>query len=79
MSTKTPEPLPLAERIEELRWRRRLTISALSREAGVSRVTIYAILNPKSTSTPTLPVLARLAAALEVPLAELIGEPEAVA
>lgn len=65
----------LAENVRRLREARRLTQAQASRQAGVPRPT-WATLESGSAN-PTLGVLVRVAAALQVTLEELIGPPRA--
>ena len=61
----------LAARLEQLRRLRSLTLDELAEKAGVSRASLSRI--ERCETSPTASVLGRLAAAFEVPMAELFG------
>ena len=63
----------LGQRIKRLRVKARLSQSELASRAGVTRSLINK-LEDRSTSNPTLDKLQRIAAALDVSVAYLIGE-----
>ncbi len=67
----------LAENIRQLRQSRSLTQAQLARLSGVPRPTWSNL--ESGTSNPTVSVLARVAAALQVPVEELISPPKAQA
>ncbi len=68
------EPVDLgvvvAQRLGELRKQRQLTLDALARSSGVSRAMLWQI--EQGRSAPTLKVLGRVAASLDVPLTALL-------
>jgi transcriptional regulator with XRE-family HTH domain len=68
---------PFARRLEELRLGRGLTQRALAKRARVSTNHYQEIAHARAN--PTVIVLLRLAAALEVPLVELFDRPPATA
>jgi XRE family transcriptional regulator, regulator of sulfur utilization len=63
--------LQLATSVRSLREERRLTISALARQTGLSKSTVSLI--EAGTANPSLEVLWRLTQALGVPLGMLLG------
>jgi transcriptional regulator with XRE-family HTH domain len=67
----------LAQNIRQLRQSRNLTQEQLSRLSGVPRPTWSNM--ESGTANPTVSVLARVAAALQVPVEELISPPKALA
>jgi transcriptional regulator with XRE-family HTH domain len=67
----------IAQNIKALRQSRNLTQEQLARLAGIPRAT-WANLESGSAN-PTITVLARIAAALQVPLEEIISPPKAIA
>jgi len=67
----------LAQNIRQLRQSRNMTQEQLSRLSGVPRPTWSNL--ESGTANPTVSVLAKVAAALKVPVEELISPPKAVA
>jgi len=67
----------LAQNIRQLRQSRSLTQEQLSRLSGVPRPTWSNL--ESGTANPTVAVLAKVAAALQVPVEELISPPKALA
>jgi len=67
----------IAHNVRQLRQSRNLTQEQLSRLSGVPRPTWSNL--ESGTANPTVSVLARVAAALQVPVEELISPPKAVA
>jgi transcriptional regulator with XRE-family HTH domain len=67
----------LAQNIRQLRQNRSLTQEELSRLSGVPRPTWSNL--ESGTANPTVAVLAKVAAALQVPVEELISPPKALA
>lgn len=67
----------IAQNIRQLRQSRNLSQEQLSRLSGVPRPTWSNL--ESGTANPTVAVLARVAAALQVPLEELISPPKALA
>ncbi|KUL59704.1 hypothetical protein ADL32_19245 [Streptomyces albidoflavus] len=61
----------LGDRIRERRMRQNLTQERLAERAGVSRDTVQRI--ERGTSDPRYSQLARIARALDTPLAKLVG------
>lgn len=60
----------VARRLAELRKQRQLTLEGLARASGVSRAMLWQI--EQGRSAPTLKVLGRIAASLDVPLTALL-------
>jgi transcriptional regulator with XRE-family HTH domain len=60
----------VAQRLSELRKQRQLTLDGLARASGVSRAMLWQI--EQGRSAPTLKVLGRIAASLDVPLPALL-------
>ena len=69
--------MKLSEKLARLKARRGLTTDALARRSGVPKGTINKLLNGE-TRNPTVGTLSALAAALECPLSELTGAPDAI-
>jgi transcriptional regulator with XRE-family HTH domain len=67
----------IAQNVKELRQSRNLTQEQLSRISGVPRPTWSNL--ESGAANPTVAVLAKVAAALQVPVEELISPPKAVA
>src|SRR5215831_3543854 len=67
----------LAQNIRQLRQNRNQTQEQLSRLSGVPRPTWSNL--ESGTANPTVAVLAKVAAALQVPVEELISPPKALA
>jgi transcriptional regulator with XRE-family HTH domain len=67
----------IAENVKQLRQGRNLSQEQLSRLSGVPRPTWSNL--ESGTANPTVSVLTKVAAALQVPLEELISPPKAVA
>lgn len=63
----------VARRLAELRRQRHLSLEALARSSGVSRAMLWQI--EQGRSAPTLKVLDRIAASLDVPGADLLQDP----
>jgi XRE family transcriptional regulator, regulator of sulfur utilization len=74
MSTrlKKPRPPQVGVALAALREQRSLSLDELSRQAGVSKSMLSQI--ERGQANPTVAVVWRLATALGVPLAELLGE-----
>lgn len=72
-----PEPPPVGATLASLRDQRRLSLDELSRRAGVSKSMLSQI--ERSQANPTVAVVWRLANALGVDIAELLGRSTAVA
>ena len=60
----------VAKRLADLRKQRQLSLEALARSSGVSRAMLWQI--EQGRSAPTLKVLGRIAASLDVPLPSLL-------
>ncbi|MFT4198562.1 MAG: XRE family transcriptional regulator [Pseudoxanthomonas sp.] len=60
----------VAQRLAELRRQRQLSLDALAKSSGVSRAMLWQI--EQGRSAPTLKVLGRIAASLDVPLPALL-------
>jgi transcriptional regulator with XRE-family HTH domain len=71
MSPPPPEPPRVGQTLATLRQSRNLTLDELSRQAGVSKSMLSQI--ERNQANPTVAVVWRLANALGVPLAELLG------
>ena len=69
----SPEPPRVGESLQRLRQRAGLTLDELSRQAGVSKSMLSQI--ERNHANPTVAVVWRLANALRVPVAELLGGP----
>src|SRR5688500_15257079 len=67
----------IAQNVKQLRQSRNMSQEQLSRLSGVPRPTWSNL--ESGTANPTVSVLARVAAALQVPVEELISPPKAVA
>lgn len=67
-----PEPPRVGDTLAALREQQSLTLDELSRRAGVSKSMLSQI--ERAQANPTVAVVWRLANALGVPLAELLGE-----
>lgn len=67
----TPEPPRVGETLAALRQARSLSLDELSRQAGVSKSMLSQI--ERNQANPTVAVVWRLANALGVPMAELLG------
>jgi transcriptional regulator with XRE-family HTH domain len=67
----------IAQNVKALRQSRNLTQEQLARLAGVPRPTWSNL--ESGSANPTIIVLARIAAALQVPLEELVSPPKAIA
>jgi XRE family transcriptional regulator, regulator of sulfur utilization len=65
------EPPRVGETLAALRQKQALSLEALSRKAGVSKSMLSQI--ERAQANPTVAVVWRLANALEVPIAELLG------
>ena len=72
IETSTDLGSVVARRLAELRKQRQLTLEALARSSGVSRAMLWQI--EQGRSAPTLKVLERIAASLDVPLTALLHE-----
>ncbi len=68
----TPQPPRVGTTLGALRQQRGLSLDELSRQAGVSKSMLSQI--ERGQANPTVAVVWRLASALGVPLAELLGE-----
>jgi transcriptional regulator with XRE-family HTH domain len=62
---------PVGARVKALRKRRGLSQDALAKRAGLHRVTLANV--ERGATVPTLDTLARLATALRVSVAQLLG------
>lgn len=71
MSRSPPEPPRVGETLAALRQTRALSLDQLSRQAGVSKSMLSQI--ERNQANPTVAVVWRLANALGVPMAELLG------
>src|SRR5205085_11992665 len=67
----------IAQNVKELRQSRNMSQEQLSRLSGVPRPTWSNL--ESGTANPTVSVLTKVAAALQVPVEELISPPKAVA
>ena len=72
-SALPPAPPPVGERLAALRMGQQLSLDELSRRAGVSKSMLSQI--ERAQANPTVAVVWRLAQALGVPIAELLGSP----
>lgn len=75
MNGRTPPGPPdldalVAQRLADLRRQRQLTLDALARASGVSRAMLWQI--EQGRSAPTLKVLSKIAASLDLPLTALL-------
>jgi len=79
MTVENEDPIPryIAQNIRQLRQSRNLTQEQLARLSGVPRPTWSNM--ESGTANPTVSVLAKVAAALQVPVEELISAPKAQA
>jgi transcriptional regulator with XRE-family HTH domain len=71
-ATPAPHPPRVGSALAALRRQRELSLDELSRQAGVSKSMLSQI--ERGQANPTVAVVWRLAGALGVPLAELLGE-----
>lgn len=71
MNRPAPEPPRVGETLAALRQDRALSLDELSRQAGVSKSMLSQI--ERNQANPTVAVVWRLANALGVPMAELLG------
>ena len=71
----SPEPPPVGATLAALRQARALSLDELSRRAGVSKSMLSQI--ERAQANPTVAVVWRLANALGVDIAELLGRPSA--
>ena len=66
----------ISARVAELRRREGLSLDRLAERSGLSKGTVVGIENERAN--PSIAILCRLAAALSVSVADLVGEPDGV-